>query len=204
MFRSGKDSDTFIIPVKLPTDVTEIDWKDHEEYTNHYGYRIECKDESDMFTSDTFPCLQVRAMNEYKSSNVDPKLSHRGLKVCNKVEGMIQLTEHKSAIHIGVRMKEGEADLGREQLDNMKAMVEFELNERSIGTQTTLRYLSSTDMRGSKDLEENVRYYSEEEVQNAIQNNQDLVHPQTRRRESVQYVTGMPQKGMTNISFQQP
>ena len=183
--------------MKLPPAVTEIDWKDHEKYTNHYGYRIECNDESDMFTSDTFPCLQVRAMNEYKSSNIDPKLSHRGLKVCNHVEGMIQLTKHKRAIHIAVRMKEGETHLGREQLDEMKAMVEFELNERSIGTQTTLRYLSSADMRDSKDLEENVRYYSEEEVQDAIQNNQGLVHPKTRRRESVHSVTGMPQKGRT-------
>ncbi|XP_072040112.1 uncharacterized protein [Amphiura filiformis] len=190
----GKDDTSFILPVKLPPDVKEIDWTGHDQYSNIYGIRIECKDETDMFTSDTFPCLQVRAMNQYKHSNVEPKLSHRGLKVCKDVEGMIQLTEDKRAIHIAVRMTEEEKSLGRLQLDDMTEMAYYECNERSIGTQTTLLYLSPNDLRKGKDLDDDVHYYSEKDLNECIQNNGDLVHPGKMKKESVASVTGLQQK----------
>ncbi|XP_072039369.1 uncharacterized protein [Amphiura filiformis] len=133
-------------------------------------------------------------MNQYKHGNVVPRLSHRGVKVCKYVEGMIQLTEDKRAIHIAVRMKEGEESLGRQQLDEMIEMAYYECNERSIGTQTTLLYLSPSDLRKGKDLEDDVHYYSEEDLNECIQNNGDLVHPGKMKKESVASVTGLQQK----------
>ena len=183
--------------MKLPPKVEKIEWKDDPSYTNYYGLRIECRDVTDIFSVDTFPCLQVRAMSNYKRENIEPTLSNLGVKVVDKVEGMIQLTDDKSAIHIAVRVKatkEGDRDQARRQLNEMKDMVYFELKERSIGTRVNLCYLSPHTLKGNRDLVEGVHYYSEEDIKNAQKKNKDVVIPGKLIKESIQDITGLRYK----------
>ncbi|XP_072040111.1 uncharacterized protein [Amphiura filiformis] len=189
-----RNDKSFIIPVKLPERVNKIDWKDDPCYTNYHGLRIECRDPTDIFSVDTFPCLQVRAMSQYKQEDIEPTLSHYGVKVVDDVEGMIQLTDDKRAIHIAVRVKEGQREKARKQLNEMKDMVYFELRERSIGTRVNLCYLSPQNLKGNHDLVDNVYFYSEEKVQQAQKAHKDLTNPVQMFTESIQDVTAMRHK----------
>ncbi len=135
-------------------------------------------------------------MNKYKHSNVEPKLSHLGLKVCKDVEGMIQLTHDKKAIHLAVRMGEGQEESGYKQLLEMKEMASYELSERSMGTHTNELFLSPIDMKESKDLEKNVHAYDKDDLLMKMQNNEDPIHPKRLRKESVAAITGWKPKGI--------
>ncbi|XP_072041212.1 death-associated protein kinase 1-like [Amphiura filiformis] len=66
------DDGTFIIPAKLPDSTDKITWVDNPRFQRYFGRRIECRDESDMFSIDTFPCLQVSAMNRYRRKRDKP------------------------------------------------------------------------------------------------------------------------------------
>ncbi|XP_072026120.1 uncharacterized protein [Amphiura filiformis] len=53
------DMETFVIPAKLPPGVRDIDWQpDPTKNARYTGFRIECKDDTDMFAVDVFPCVQ--------------------------------------------------------------------------------------------------------------------------------------------------
>ena len=156
-----------------------------------------------MFTVDTFPCLQVRAMNRYrKQDKQDVELSCHGMKLFDLVEGMIQLTRDKRAIHIAVRVKKGADErLGTKQLDEMKDMVDFELKERSIGTRVNVCYLSPQALQCSNDLVENVHYYKAEILEEAKEKGEDLVNPITMFAETVASVIGVQDEGKTKLKY---
>ena len=183
------DDDTFIIPAKLPEGTEEITWTEDPAFTKYIGRRVECRDASDMFSIDTFPCLQVSAMNRYREKHVKPKLSHSAVKVCGKVEGMIQLTKNKRAIHIAVRLTEGQEHLGIEQINQMEEMVFEQILERSRGIKVTVSYLSPRDLQKSNNLEDNVSFYADEAVKQACEHGTDLKNPVTLVPESVESVT---------------
>ncbi|XP_072041514.1 uncharacterized protein [Amphiura filiformis] len=181
------DDGTFIIPAKLPDSTDEIVWADNPRFQRYLGRRIECRDESDMFSIDTFPCLQVSAMNRYRSNHVKPQLSRSGVKVFGEVEGMVQQTQDKRAIHIAVRVKGGLPQLrkGKDQLREMESLVFDQITERSRGTEVTVSYLSPDDLKNSSNLEDSVRFYTEKTTQEAAKKHVDLVNPATLIPESV-------------------
>ena len=164
---------------------------DNPKMTSYIGRRVECRDESDMYSLDTFPCLQVSSMNRYREQNVKPKLSRCAVKVKGKVEGLIQLTRDKRAFHIAVRCQEDQVDQGLAQLNEMEEMVFEQISERSRGTDVTVCYLSPLDMQKSANLEENVSFYRPEDVDNAKKHRRNLTNPTTFADETVESVTGM-------------
>ncbi|XP_072042076.1 uncharacterized protein [Amphiura filiformis] len=184
------DDGTFIIPAKLPDSTDEIAWADNSRTQRYFGLRIECRDESDMFSIDTFPCLQVSAMNRYRTKHVKPKLSRSCVKAVGAVEGMVQQTRDKRAIHIAVRVKEGVAEVkkGINQLQEMESLVFDQITQRSRGTEVSVSYLSPDDLKKSSNLDDGVRFYNDEAVQDAIKNREDLINPSTLDRESVRDV----------------
>ncbi|XP_072041513.1 uncharacterized protein [Amphiura filiformis] len=143
-----------------------------------------------MFSIDTFPCLQVSAMNRYRRKHVKPKLSRSGVKVFGAVEGMVQQTQDKRAIHIAVRVKEGASELkkGIDQLQEMETLVFDQITERSKGTDVTVSYLSPDDLKNSSNLVDDVRFYQEDAMKDAIKTHDDLVNPSTFVQESVRDV----------------
>ncbi|XP_072042721.1 death-associated protein kinase 1-like [Amphiura filiformis] len=197
------DDGTFIIPAKLPDSTDEIAWVDNPRFQRYFGRRIECRDESDMLSIDTFPCLQVSAMNRYRRKHVKPKLSRSGVKVFGAVEGMVQLTRDKRAIHIAVRVKEGVSELkkGRNQLQEMESLVFDQITERSRGTEVTVSYLSPDDLKNSSNLEDGVRFYDDEVVQDAIKKRDVLVNPVTLVPESVRDVNPNSTNRATGIAI---
>ena len=142
-----------------------------------------------MFSIDTFPCLQVSSMNRYRQEHVKPKLSRYAVKLYGEVEGMMQLTQDKRAIHIAVRATEGQVDKGIKQLNDMEVMVFEQIDMRSRGTETKVQYLSPKDLQASKNLEENIWFYSDKAVKTATEKRAPLVHPETFHPESVESVT---------------
>ena len=183
------DDGTFIIPAKLPEETEAITWAENPDVTKYIGRRVQCRDESDMFSIDTFPCLQVSSMNRYRQKHVTPQLSHSAVKVCGKVEGMIQLTKDKRAIHIAVRLSEGQENHGIEQLNQMEEMVFEQILQRSRGIQVTVCYLSPRDLQKSDNLEDKVGVYTNETVEEACERGTDLINPLTLMPESAESVT---------------
>ncbi|XP_072042725.1 uncharacterized protein [Amphiura filiformis] len=195
------DDGSFIIPAKLPESTQEIAWAENSSVQRYFGRRIECRDESDMFAIDTFPCLQVTAMNRYRRKNVKPKLSRSGVKVFGAVEGMVQRTRDKRAIHIAVRVKEGESELkkGIDQLQEMDNLLFDQIAERSRGTDVTVSYLSPDDLKKSSNLVDDVRFYNEDLIHDAINTRDDLVNPATFVQESVHDVFPNTKERATDV-----
>ena len=190
-FTGRNDDGTFTIPAKLPKGTEEITWMDNPKMKTYIGRRVECRDESDMFSPDTFPCLQVSSINRYRERNVKPKLSCFAVKVKGKVEGLIQLTQDKRAFHIAIRSQDDQVDQGIAQLNEMEEMVFEQIAERSRGTDVTVCYLSPLDMQKSTNLEDNVRFYRPEDVDCAEKHGKPLTNPTTFADETVESVTGM-------------
>ncbi len=76
------------------------------------------------------------------------------------------------------------------QLDELMLIILTMLEQRSIGTQVVLRYLSPDSLSRSTDLETCVHSYSEEEVRMAEDEDSPLIDPRTQNTESVQDVIG--------------
>ncbi|XP_072019729.1 death-associated protein kinase 1-like isoform X2 [Amphiura filiformis] len=196
------DVDTFIIPMKLPPGLSTIEWTPDESYTFYYGLRIECRDQTDMFTDDVFPCLQVQAMKRYHvQDGIQPKLSKSALKVFDEVEGMVQLTDNRRAIHIGVRMTASKKHPGIKQLNELKEMVLQQIGNRSRGTKFNVCYLSPIDMKKCSDLETGVQFYRKKAVDEALKKRETLlVHPLKLVSESLESVTGIVQQASGPLS----
>ena len=143
-----------------------------------------------MFSIDTFPCLQVSLMNRYRKEYVKPQLSHYAVKVYGNVEGMIQLTRDRRAIHIAVRTTKQRRREGFQQLQEMEDIAFKQVLERSRGSTVSVCCLSPVDLNNSGNLEDNVRYYIEKSVQEAINHQRPLVNPATLRPESFESVIG--------------
>ena len=195
------DDNTFIIPAKLAEGTEDITWNEDPMLTTYIGRRIQCRDVCDMFSIDTFPCLQVSSMNRYRQEDVKPKLSRFAVKVYGKVEGMIQLTRDKRAIHIAVRVKEGKKLEGVTQLKKMEEMVFEQISERSRGTEVVVCYLSAKDLQKSDNLEDKVSVYTEDVIARVKENRTDLVNPRSLVPESVEGVTGEMEAGDTGTKF---
>ena len=172
----------------MPEGTEEITWTDGPTSMTYIGCRVECRDESDMFSIDTFPCLQVSSMNRYRQKQVKPKLSRFAVKVCGKVEGMIQLTRDKRSIHVAVRVSENELHQGMHQLNEMENMVFEQIAERSRGIAVTVCYLSPKDLQRSNNLEDDVGFYTEEAVKEAAEHHECVINARTLEREPVESV----------------
>ena len=176
----------------MPEDTEEISWTPDPTCPTYIGRRVECRDESDMFSIDTFPCLQVSSMNRYRQVHVKPKLSRFAVKVYGTVEGMMQLTRDKRAIHLAVRVSENEVHQGMQQLNEMEEMVFEQIAERSRGTAVRKCYLSPKDLQKSTNLEENVSVYTEKYVNEADEHHRRIVNPRTLVPEELDSVNPMP------------
>ena len=157
----------YVMPVKLKCRKDEL-WKENNTMTEYYGRRVECRDETDIFSADVFPCFQVAMMKKY-SRGKKPVISLNELKISQAVEGYVELIPDMKAIQYYVRGR-GEKHRGqcRDMLREIEAMIDRELENRSPGTCTTKKYLSSSQVKNLKDLH-NVRSYTMEQLTEAIQ-----------------------------------
>ncbi len=166
----------FVIPAKMPPDVSSIDWTpDPCTYFRYTGFRIECKDHTDMFAVDVFPRVQVSMMKRYHQHGKEPILSLHGIKVMGDVEGMVQLTTDRTAIHVAVREIIDAHQDAATQLLEMKEIVLVEIEQHSSGTAIEVSYLSPKALSSSQDLV--VHYFSEQEVEQADVENRTLCSP---------------------------
>ncbi|XP_072039681.1 uncharacterized protein [Amphiura filiformis] len=157
------------------------------------GRCLQCRDQTDMIAASVFPCLQVRIMRGFNRERHRPIISRMAIKFAHKVEGMVQLSQDRRAIMLAVRSKGHDEKTLRNmkaQLDELMLIIRTMLEQRSVGTQVVLRYLSPVSLRRSTNLEMDVHSYSEEEVQMSEDEDTPLIDPRTNNTESVQDVIG--------------
>ena len=178
------DETHYMIPARLPTTLDPVVWSKDTRFTEYYGRRVECKDDTDIFTPDVFPCLQVRIMKWFCDEQGGVCISRHSLKFSRDIEGLVQLTSDQKAIHISVRGRSGKVDRSAcyFQLEHVLGMVLSELEQRSPGTAINMCYLSPRSLLQHNDLED-VSYYTEKDIQSA--QHRVVVHPQTRNTELV-------------------
>lgn len=154
------------MPVKLKGRKNEL-WEEDDTMTEYYGRRVECRDETDIFSADVFPCFQVAMMKKY-SQEEKPVISVNELKIAQSVEGYVELIPDMKAIQYYVRGR-GEKQRGQceEMMREIEGMIDRELENRSPGTCTTKKYLSSSQVKNLKDLH-NVRSYTKQQLTEAV------------------------------------
>ncbi|XP_072038591.1 death-associated protein kinase dapk-1-like [Amphiura filiformis] len=162
------EENSYIMPVKLSQSKKDQLWQEDPTMTEYYGRRIECRDETDLFSADAFPCFQVAMMKKYWRQSKKPVISLHEVKISQSVEGYVELMPDMKAIQYYVRGR-GEAQMEKchQMLKNIEVMIDNELEDRSPGTCVTKKYLSSTEVKKLKDLH-NIRGYTKEQLQEAI------------------------------------
>ncbi|XP_033641726.1 death-associated protein kinase 1-like isoform X2 [Asterias rubens] len=178
------DDTRYIIPARLPMDLDPVVWSKDPRFTEYYGRRIECKDDTDIFSPDVFPCLQVRIMRCFCDLQSGVCISRHSLKFSRDIEGLVQLTSYQRAIHICVRGRSGKVDRSAcyTQLEYVLGMVLSEIEHRSPGTAINICYLSPRSLLQHNDLED-ISFYTEADIQSA--KHRVVVHPKTRNTELV-------------------
>ncbi|XP_038047951.1 death-associated protein kinase dapk-1-like [Patiria miniata] len=177
------DDTHYIIPARLPTNLNPVVWSKDTRFTEYYGRRVQCKDITDIFSPDVFPCLQVRIMRWFCDGHGRVAISRQSLKFSGKIEGMVQLTSDQKAIHICVRGRSSREDRGAcySQLEHVLGMVLSELVQRSPGTATDICYLSPRSLMQHEDVGD-ISYYTETDIELSAKEGV-VVHPQTSNTE---------------------
>ncbi|XP_072043197.1 uncharacterized protein [Amphiura filiformis] len=161
------DGTNYTMPSQLRNRFQQKYWAEDLTKEEYYGRRIECCDETDIFSADVFPCLQVRLMKRFNTQEAKALISQSELKFSDQVEAFVELVEDQQAIQYYVR------NAGRHQrahtykiLKEVEKIIHAELEERSPGTCVTHKFLSSTELK--KQMRGSVRSYTIEQLQEAV------------------------------------
>ncbi|XP_072044524.1 uncharacterized protein [Amphiura filiformis] len=183
------DEKNYTMPSQLRDRFPQKFWAEDPTKEEYYGRRIECKDETDIFSADVFPCLQVRLMRRYYTEKTKAFISQSELKFSDRVEGFVELVEDQQAIQYYVR------NAGKHQrahtykiLKEVEGIIHAELEERSPGTIITHRFLSSAElMKHRKGL---VRSYTIAQLQEAVgpTGNGTVCDPDTGNTDEIQHL----------------
>ena len=176
------------MPVKLEKGKDKL-WTQNDTMTEYYGRRIECKDDTDIFTADVFPCFQVAMMKKYsKNPNEKPVISLNELKFSQSVEGYVELIPDMQAIQYYVRGRgKGQRGDCQKMLEKIEIVIDQQLTERSPGTHTVKKYLSSSEVKKLEDLH-TVRGYTKEQLKDAIKTNGIVCEVKTGNTDEVESI----------------
>ena len=156
------DKDRFVIPARLPDpEPDDIRW-DPDPSLEYHGISLQCVDDTDMFTADVFPSLQVQIMKRYRKKKKEleaedhelkTKVANGIIKFVDEVEGLVELDYQKQAILIAVRCKKSSRKVNSyEALKEVEDLAQTVMKERSPGTKVERRYLSPSDLSNKSSL----------------------------------------------------
>ena len=98
------DDGKYLIPSKLPPSLPPIQLEKNDN-AKLYGIRVECVDESDMFSPNLFPNIHLDMLESNPESQGQANYSNSAIKFVSPVEGIIQETDMKKGINIVVVCK---------------------------------------------------------------------------------------------------
>ena len=97
------DDGKYLIPSKLPRPQSlppiHLGMNEHARL---YGIRVECVDDSDMFSPDLFPNIQLDMLECHPETQGTANYSNSAVKFVSPVEGMIQETDMRKGINVAV------------------------------------------------------------------------------------------------------
>ena len=99
------DDGKYLIPSKLPSSLPPIQLQKNDN-SKLFGIRVECVDESDMFSPNLFPNIHLDMLESNPESQGQANYSNSAIKFVSPVEGMIQETDMKKGINVAVVCKE--------------------------------------------------------------------------------------------------
>ena len=99
------DDGKYLIPSKLPSSLPPIQLQKNDN-SKLYGIRVECVNESDMFSPNLFPNIHLDMLESNPESQGQANYSNSAIKFVSPVEGMIQETDMKKGINVAVVCKE--------------------------------------------------------------------------------------------------
>ena len=99
------DDGKYLIPSKLPPSLPSLQLEKNEN-SKLYGIRVECVDESDMFSPDLFPNIHLDMLECNPESQGQANYSNSAIRFVSPVEGMIQETDMRKGINVAVVCKE--------------------------------------------------------------------------------------------------
>ena len=102
LFRT--DDGKYLIPSKLPQSLPSIQLGMNDN-ARLYGIRVECVDESDMFSPDLFPNIHLDMLECHPETQGTANYSNSAIKFVSPVEGMIQETDMRKGINVAVVCK---------------------------------------------------------------------------------------------------
>ncbi len=94
----------YLIPSKLPSSLPPI-LNDRDNDAQMYGIRVDCAEESDMFSPELFPNILIHMLESHPESQGRANYSNRAVKFVSPVEGMLQLADTGRAINIALVCK---------------------------------------------------------------------------------------------------
>ncbi|XP_072021126.1 uncharacterized protein [Amphiura filiformis] len=171
------DDGSYLIPSKLPPSLPSIQIEKSDN-SQLYGIRVECADESDMFSRDFFPNILLHMLECHPESQGKTNYSNSALKFVYPVEGMLQLTNMGRSINVAVVCK-NEADKTRvhSQLQTLQRSIQVYLRQRSPGTVVTWKFFSPRSLKTECNLEK-VLYYELDDLHQAEKGNGTVYHSQ--------------------------
>ncbi|XP_072020982.1 uncharacterized protein [Amphiura filiformis] len=178
------DDGNYLIPSKLPPSLPPI-LIDKSDNSQLYGIRVECADESDMFSPDFFPNILLHILGCHPESQGKTNYSNSAVKFVSPVEGMLQLTDMSRAINVAV-VCENEADRTRvhSQLQSLQRSIQVYLRQRSPGTVVTWKFLSPKSLKTEYNLEK-VLYYELNDLHKAEKGDGMVYHSQQAHKDDM-------------------
>ncbi|XP_072039212.1 uncharacterized protein [Amphiura filiformis] len=169
------DDGSYLIPSKLPPSLPLIPIEKSDN-VQLYGIRVECADESDMFSPDFFPQIHLHMLECYPESQGKANYSNSAVKFISPVEGMVQKTDMGRAINVAVICKNGtERPKAYSQLQSLKRSIHMYLRQCSPGTVVTWKFLSPKSMKTECNLEK-ILYYDSDDLHKAEEGNGMVYH----------------------------
>ncbi|XP_072038756.1 uncharacterized protein [Amphiura filiformis] len=166
---------SFLIPSKLPPSLPLI-LIEKSDNVQLYGIRVECVDETDMFSPDFFPHIHLHMLECYPEAQGKANYSNSAVKFISTVEGMVQKTDMGRAINVAVICKNRqERPEAHSQLQSLQRSIKLYLRQCSPGTVVAWKFLSPKSLKTEGNLE-NVLYYEPDDLHKAEEGNGTVYH----------------------------
>ncbi|XP_072039196.1 uncharacterized protein [Amphiura filiformis] len=171
------DDGSYLIPSKLPPTLPPI-LIEKSDNAQMFGIRVECADESDMFSPDLFPHIHLHMLECYPDTHgtVKANYSNSAIKFISPVEGMVQKTDMGRAINVTVMCKnQHERTKAHSQLQSLQRSIKLYLRQCSPGTVVKWKFLSPKSMKTECNLEK-ILYYESDDLRKAEEGNGTVYH----------------------------
>ncbi|XP_077993427.1 death-associated protein kinase 1-like [Glandiceps talaboti] len=176
----------YIIPGLLPSNMPQSQWKKDTSMEHYFGRRIQCLGDQDIFSPGFFPRLQIRLLKYFSKLGRPPKYIWRNsIKVCDKVEALVYLTNDNRGVHICVRARcKGDIKSCFDLMEAVTAHIYAVLAISCPGTSVVMHILSALSLKDHSD-QEDVTHYPLPRIIEADERKEGVYDERNTREEAI-------------------